>query len=87
MKRSNIIYYFVIASGRAVRGIAAYRKVKPNGKYTMIAVEPSSIKPAQQHAQANNIDLKDTILLQMYIQGPEDLKTVLGKADHFDFLG
>lgn len=77
MKRNN----------RAVRGVAAYRKINPKGKYTMLAVEPSSIKPAEQHAVANSISLNDTILLQMYIKSHTDLAEVLSKANHFDFLG
>ena len=53
----------------------------------MIAVEPTSIKPAEQHAAANGIPADKTVLLQMYIKTPDDLALVLSKADHFDFLG
>lgn len=72
---------------RAVRGVVAYRKLRPRGDYTMIAVEPTSIKPAEQHAAANGIPADKTILLQMYIKSPDDLALVLAKAEHFDFLG
>lgn len=74
-------------ASRAVRGVAAYRKLHPQGDYTMIAVEPTSIKPAEQHAAANGIPADKTVLLQIYIKTPDDLALVLGKAEHFDFLG